>query len=204
MHWVYTGRFMMRALLHLLTRPQVTGRENVPEHGPLLIVANHLSLVDPPLLSASIRRKTIFMAKEELFRSRFSSYFMRNFGAFPVRRGGLDRKALKEAEQWLARGMALVMFPEGKRSQNARLQPAFPGSALIASRFGSPILPVGITGTEKIKGATWWLRRPRITVNIGQPFQLPQSGDRPDKNVLAQQTELLMEHIAALLPPEYR
>jgi len=118
MYWVYyTTRFLIRVVLFLLTRWQVAGQENIPDRGPLLIVANHLNLADPVILGTSIRRKVIFMAKEELFRSWFSSYFLRNF-AFPVHRGRLDREALKQAEQWLAQGMALVMFPEGKRSKN--------------------------------------------------------------------------------------
>ena len=205
MHWVYyTGRFLIRMVLFLLTRWRVRGKENIPAQGPLLIVANHLSLADPPVVGASISRKAMFMAKEELFHARFSSYVIRNFGAFPVRRGGLDRKALNQAEQLLAQGMALTMFPEGKRSRNAQLQPAFPGSALIASRIGAPILPVGITGTEKIRGAAWVLHRPEITVNIGYPFYLPPVSNSLTKVELAKFTKSIMQHIAELLPLEYR
>ena len=205
MHWFYYfGRFLIRLLMLLLTRWQVKGKENIPCQGPLLIVANHLNLADPPILGAAIRRKAVFMAKEELFQQRFSSYIVRNLGAFPVRRGGLDRKALKQAEQILAQGMALIMFPEGKRSDDSQLQPAFPGSAFIASRIGAPILPVGITGTENIGGLTWWLRRPRITVNIGHVFQLPSSNSKLTRIERARLTNSIMEHIAELLPPEYR
>ncbi|MFC2001419.1 lysophospholipid acyltransferase family protein [Chloroflexota bacterium] len=205
MYWIYyTGIFLIRMVLFLLTRYRVNGEENIPAQGPLLIVANHISMADPPILGASIGRKAMFMAKEELFRARFSSYVIRSFGAFPVRRGGLDRKSLNQAEQWLARGMVLVMFPEGQRSKTTQLQPAFSGSALIASRIGAPILPVGITGTEKIKGMNWWLRRPKITVNIGHPFHPSPGSDKLTKSELAQQTNAIMEHIAELLPPEYR
>jgi 1-acyl-sn-glycerol-3-phosphate acyltransferase len=190
-------------LFILLTRWQVKGRENVPRQGPLLVVANHLNLSDPPLLGVSLGRKAIFMAKEELFRSRFSAYFISNFGSFPVHRGKLDREAIRQAKQVLADGVALVMFPEASRSKSAQLQPAFPGSALIARRSGAPILPVGITGTERIKGMAWILRRPRITVNIGQPFYLPPVS-RLTKAELAEQTDFIMERIAELLPPEYQ
>ena len=148
MPWFYyVGRLMVRILLLLLTRWQVKGRENIPNQGPVLVVANHLSLADPPLLGVSLGRKAIFMAKKELFRFRFIGYFIGGFGAFPVHRGQLDRKALRQAGQVLAQGLALVMFPEGMRSRSGRLRPAFPGSALIALRSGVPILPVGITGT---------------------------------------------------------
>jgi len=191
-------------LLVLLTRWQVKGKENIPAKGPVLIVSNHLSLADPPILGACIGRKTVFMAKEDLFRTRFSSYFIRNFGAFAVRRGVLDRKVLQQAEQLLTQGGALIMFPEGQRSKSTRLQPAFPGSALIASRFGVPILPVGITGTENIKGLGWCLCHPEITINIGRPFHPPPANGRLTKAELAQLTNSIMERIAELLPPEYR
>lgn len=188
----------------LLTDCRVRGRENVPAKGPLLVVANHLSLVDPPLLGVSLGRKTIFMGKEELFRPRFTGYFIRSFGAFPVRRGRIHREALRQANRILAEGIALVMFPEGTRSKDARLQSAFPGSALIALSNGIPVLPVGIAGTENIKGKTWLLRRPRITVNIGHPFSPPPVAGESTRAELPRFTVSIMEHIAELLPPEYR
>jgi len=195
---------MVRMLLLLLTRLRVKGRENVPSQGPLLVVANHLNLADPPLLGVSLGRKAIFMAKEELFRSRLSGYFIHGFGAFPVHRGQLDRKALRQAGQVLAEGLALVMFPEATRSKSVQLQSAFSGSALIALRSDAPILPVGITGTEKIKGVGWFLRRPEITVNIGHPFHLPPASSKLTKVELTKLTNYMMGRIAELLPQEYR
>ena len=205
MPWFYyVGRVIMRLLLLLLTRWRVRGRENIPAQGALLVIANHLDNVDPPLLGVSLSRKVIFMAKEELFRSRFSSYFVGGFGAFPVHRGQLDREAFRQADQLLAQGLVLVMFPEGKRSKSGQLEPASSGSALIALRSGAPILPVGITGTEKIKGVAWMLRRPVITVNIGHPFHLPPVSSKLTKVELAELTNFIMGRIAELLPPDYR
>jgi len=191
-------------LLPLLTRWKVRGRKNIPRRGPLLVVANHLNLADPPVLANAIRRKAIFMAKEELFRSRLGGYFVKSFGSFPVNRGRLDRTALRKAEEVLARGMLLIMFPEASRSQNTQLQSPFPGSILIARRSNVPILPIGITGTERIKGMGWILRRPRITVNIGLPFSLPSVNDKLTRNELVELSELMMRRIAELLPEEYR
>ncbi len=205
MPWFYyVARAIVRVLLKLLTRCQVKGRENIPSQGPLLIIANHLSLADPPLLGVSLGRKVIFMAKKELFRFRLIGYFIGSLGAFSVHRGQLDRQAMRQAYQVLADGLTLVMFPEGTRSRSGRLRPAFPGPALIAMRSGAPILPVGIIGTEKIRGVTWLLRRPRITVNIGSPFYLPPVSSRLTKAELAELTNSIMGHIAELLPPEYR
>ena len=187
-----------------MTRWQVKGRENVPSQGPLLVVVNHLNLADPPIVGVSLHRKAIFMAKEELFRSRFVGYFVGGFGAFPVHRGQLDRKALRQAEKVLAEGLALVIFPEATRSKNAQLQHAFPGSALVALRSGAPILPVAITGTERIKGAIWWLRRPQLTVNIGHTFYLPPVNGKLTKTELSELTNFIMGRIAELLPVEYQ
>lgn len=205
MHWLYyVGRFLIRVILFLMSSWQVKGQENVPEQCPLVIVCNHLHVVDAPIIAVSVPLKIIFMAKEELFRHWFSRFVVQNFGTFPVRRRGVDREALRQAECWLKQSVPLVMFPEGKRSSTIQMQPAFPGSALIASHLGVPILPVSIIGTEKLYERLWWLRRPRITVNIGQPFYLPPTDSKLTRAKLAQLTDSMMKHIAELLPPEYQ
>jgi len=205
MPWFYyVAIVIVKVILKLFTHCQVKGRENIPSQGPLLIVANHLSLADPPLLGVSLDRKVRFMAKEELFSPKMIGYFISSFGAFPVHRGRLDRRALRQAYQVLADGSALVMFPEGTRSSSSQLQPGLPGSALVALRSGVPILPVGIFGTEKIKGIFWLLRRPQVTVNIGHTFNLPSASGRLAKTELTELTNFMMKRVAELLPPEYR
>ncbi len=204
MSWFYYfARWVLRRLLHL-TRWQVLGRGNIPAEGPLIVVANHLSLADPPVLSVSIDRTMVFMAKRQLFRFWPISYFVRSFGAFPVNRGHLDRKALRQARAVLERGLALIMFPEGMRSRRRKLKEAFPGVALIALQSGALVLPVAITGTEKLKSGFWRLKRPRITVNIGPAFHPAADDGRLDRTALNKATRGIMRHIAMLLPPEYR
>jgi 1-acyl-sn-glycerol-3-phosphate acyltransferase len=200
----YIARGLLIGLFKLLTRWQIQGKENVPREGPVLVVANHLNLADPPLLGVSLKRRVIFMAKEELFRSSVGSYFVSGLGSFPVHRGRLDREALRSSQKVLDDGLALAMFPEATRSRNARLKAAMPGSALIACRSGVPILPVGITGTEQIKGLGWLLRRPRLKINIGRPFLLPPVESKLTREKLAEYTDLIMGRIAGLLPPKYR
>ncbi|MDD4876809.1 MAG: lysophospholipid acyltransferase family protein [Dehalococcoidales bacterium] len=205
MSWFYYfSRIIVRILLFFLTRLQINGKEHIPNTGPLIIVSNHLNLVDPPLLGSIIKRHLIFMAKEELFRSRIIGYFIRNYGAFAIHRGKLDRKALHQAHQILTNGLALAIFPEGTRSKTRQLRQALHGPALIALRNNAPILPIGITGTEKIRGKAWLLHRPQITVNIGQPFYLQSANKRLTKAELTEQTNLIMTRLAELLPPEYR
>jgi 1-acyl-sn-glycerol-3-phosphate acyltransferase len=202
--WLYyCGKPIVVTFFKCFTRWRVEGKENVPPKGGVLVVANHLNFNDPPLLGVSLGRRVTFMAKEELFRFRPLGYFLSGLGSFPVHRGKLDRKAIRQSEKVLAEGGALVMFPEATRSRKAQLQPAFPGSALIASRQTVPILPVGIFGTERLKGLWFW-RRPRITVNIGPTFSLPKAGSKLTRDELAEHTELIMRRIAGLLPPQYR
>jgi 1-acyl-sn-glycerol-3-phosphate acyltransferase len=187
-------------MLFLLSRWEVRGKENVPREGPLIVVANHMTNIDPPLLSVSLGRYGVFMAKEGLFRSRLSSYFIRGLGAFPVSRDRMRRETLLAAEEVLKNNYVLCIFPEGMRSRTAQMRQAFSGSALIALRTGVPVLPAAITGTETIKGMNW-LRRPRLTVTFGQPFHLPPPGRNNHRDRSA---EYMMERVAELLPPEYR
>ena len=192
----------MKLALLMLARWRVYGVEHVPRRGPLIVAANHLSLADPPLLSASIPRRIVFMAKDEAYRSLFLGPLVRGFGAFPVRRGEADRAALRRALSVLEAGGVLGIFPEGTRSRNRQLQPGRSGVARIALRSGAPILPVGIAGTEHI-GGPGILLRPAITVRIGQPFHLPGEGGRIEGNKLAEYTAMIMDRIAELLPEEY-
>ena len=139
---------VVRLLFWLTARCQFKGRENVPRQGPLLVVSNHLSLADPALVALGLGRGAAFLAKKQLFRYRLIGGLLRRLWTFPVRRGQMDRPALRWAYQTISEGRALVMFPEGMRSRNRRLRPAFNGAALVASRSGVPILPVGISGSE--------------------------------------------------------
>jgi len=202
--WFYfLGRWLMVFCLRLLTSWEIKGRENVPKEEPLLIVANHMNYADPPLIAVSIPRKTVFMAKEELFKSKIFGYLVRSFGAFPVKRSTIDRNALQQAKEALADGWCLVMFPEGMRSRIGVMRPAFPGSALIAARNKVRILPVGIIGTEEMGKWTWIFKRPHIIVNIGKPFTLLPANGKVTKEELAELTNDLMCHIAATLPVKY-
>jgi 1-acyl-sn-glycerol-3-phosphate acyltransferase len=195
----------MKALLVALTRWRVEGKENVPRKGPLIVVSNHMTYVDPPLLGASLPRRITFMAKQELFGPSLLGLVVRAYGAFPVRRSGVDRVALRRALEVLKKGEVLGMFPEGKRSSSHQLQEAQSGTAFIAARSGAPIVPVGISGTEQVRGIGFILRRPSIVVRIGRPFNVPSNeADKLNRSGLAQHAELITERIAELLPPSYR
>ncbi len=206
----FSQRFILttcRPLLNILFRWKAQGRENVPLTGPLIVVANHVHVLDPIFLQFSCPRWITFMAKEELFRSRFLGFWVRWAGAFPIRRGGQigeTQKILDSARNTLEEGGGLGMFPEGRRSRDGKLRKGKPGSAVIALKTDTSLLPVGIIGTDKLTGISWLWKRPGIVINIGKPFKLPPAAGRLSRSQMQSLTALLMEEIAALLPPEYR
>ena len=206
MAWFYYlgMTFVLRPMFFLLTSYRVIGKSNVPKQGQLIVVANHLSNFDPPLLSTSLPRRSVFMATEELFSHPIMGPLTKGWLAFPVNRDKLDREALRQADQVVRQGLALGLFPEGTRSHSAKLQQGYTGAALIALRGGCQILPVGIAGAENFNKPGFIFHRPKITVNIGKPFTLPAHGGRMTKEQLAPATEIMMKKIAELLPESYR
>ncbi len=182
---------------------QLRGADNVPKTGPLLIVSNHVGAVDPALIGGWTPRPVWFMAKAELFRSRFSGAIMRAYHAFPVVRHSPDTKALRQAFNLLGSGRAVVLFPEGHRAEDARLHRAEPGAGFIARRSGAPLVPIGITGSDRVLGRHQLIpRRAPVGMVFGKPFSLPdknQDGSRMDHQ---QSADFLMMKIAELLPLE--
>jgi 1-acyl-sn-glycerol-3-phosphate acyltransferase len=196
-----------RPLLRICFSWKVEGRENVPLTGPLILVANHVHVVDPIFLVFAFPRWITFMAKEELFRSAFLRAWLRWAGSLSIQREGKVREKqqiLKSARNALERGQVLGMFPEGSRSHDGKLRKGKPGSAVIASKTDVPLLPVGIIGTDKVHGISWLWKRPPIVVRIGKPFKLPPSNNKISKSQMQLLTTQLMREIAALLPPEYQ
>ncbi len=195
---------LIRAVLFFFVRFRVEGQENIPASGALLVVCNHLGVADPPILGVSLKRRALFMAKEELFRNFFFRFAVTQFGAFPVYRGGSGRQALRRAHEVLAKGNTLVMFPEGQRSRTGRLGPGMPGAALVAYHNKCMILPVGIEGTEVIRGLRWLARRPRVCLKIGKPFRLSEDSRSLSREQLQAHCDRIMAEISHLVAERYR
>lgn len=209
--WFYhPGTAMAGLAIKLVGGARVEGLEHLPRHGPFILVANHCSHADPPLLGWAtghqIGRVVHFMAKEEMQRWPVLGWFAARGGVFFVRRGEGDRAAQRFALDLLARGKPIAIFPEGTRSRDGRMREARPGAALLAIRSGAPIVPVGIAGTHRI--FTGRSRMPHwspVTFRIGRPFTLGhQPSGRIDRAALATGTQRIADEIAALLPPAQR
>ena len=193
-----------RLTLRLFADYKVEGKENVPPMGPLIVVANHQSNLDPPLLGASLPRRIWFLAKDGIFQGRIVKWFLRSYGAFPLDRLGSDLRAYRWALHKLENDQVLVLFPEGTRSKGS-MNKALPGVARLALKTGAPLLPVGIVGTEHMGH---WMRvvnpSGKIRVNIGTVFSLPSIDGRLSQEGLESLTDMIMQRVASLLPEQYR
>ncbi len=156
---------MCKAIFQGVYRLRRGGRQNIPRRGGVLLVCNHISGLDPPMIgTAATPRRTHYMAKEELFRGPVVTRILRAVGAFPVERGGADRHAMRTAKDVLARGDCLLMFPEGTRSLDGRLGPAMPGAGALALDETVTVVPMAIWGSQRRFGP--------VRVEIGSPLDL--------------------------------
>lgn len=182
---------ILHPIIFLLYPWRVTGKENVPKEGAVILCSNHLSNWDPGFLILCLPRRVCFMAKAELFRfkpmGKLLSYL---FGAFPVARGKGDTGALHMAEEVLERGEILGIFPEGTRSRDGRMLRFKSGVALIAARSGASIVPCGIDRRARLFH--------RVNIRIGKPIsveELQLTGESPN---LRHATRLLMARVQEL------
>lgn len=197
-------RVIAKVIAELTTQSEVAGLDNIPSRPPYLMVTNHLSAFDIPLLASVFPHPVRALAAIEHRSNPLYAPILEASGAIWVRRGEVDRQALREALAVLERGEVLGLAPEGTRaSESHALQEGKAGAAYVATRVDVPIVPVGIAGTEKIKHSVLRLRRTPVQVTIGEPFRLPDS-DRARSDKLREHTDLIMRRIADLLPEEYR
>ncbi len=154
-------------LFKIWLRWEVFGQENIPVEGPVVIAANHLSLLDPPVVGAAATRKVFFMAKSELFKPAWFGALIRKLGAFPVRRGAMDREAIKTGLRILKDNQVLVVFPEGTRSKTGELGRAGGGAFVMAVKQKAKIVPACICGTDLKRHSGW----PKVRVIFGRPME---------------------------------
>lgn len=184
--WYWTVYWIVRITFHLYCRIETHGFEQIPNEGPLMLVLNHKSFADPPMAAILLRRRAFFMTKIELFRFRPFGWLIGSVGAYPVTRGRPDRRAIRRSLEILNDGYALIIFPEGHRSETGELQQARAGAAFLAQKSGCQVVPIGISGRYGF--------RKTIRYSAGKSFVIP-----PDMSRDTVQT-LIMEQIAAQIP----
>ncbi|HSF03417.1 MAG TPA: lysophospholipid acyltransferase family protein [Solirubrobacterales bacterium] len=170
-----------RALMRLLFRLEGHGTEHIPAAGSVLIVSNHSSVLDPPLIGSVCPRQLTFLAKAELFRIPGFGWLIRRLGARPLRREGADPSALRMAQRVLGEGRALLVFPEGTRGEEGVLREAKAGAALLAVQSGATVIPAYVRGSGRAWPRGRRLPRPaKVVVTFGAPlrFQRASGADR--------------------------
>ncbi|MEO7454342.1 MAG: lysophospholipid acyltransferase family protein [Fimbriimonadales bacterium] len=158
--------------LFLLGPVKVRGKQNIPRAGGLLVIANHLSDCDPPVMGYAMPRHAHYMAKSELFDIPILSWIIRTLRAFPVNRGSPDRAAIRRTVELLQAGDVVVVFPEGQLSEDGGLQPLMPGVAMFVARSGASVICAGLVGTSKIIPFKKVWPRPAfggVSITFGEP-----------------------------------
>jgi 1-acyl-sn-glycerol-3-phosphate acyltransferase len=166
--FLYNARLLVRAIC----RARVEGAEHVPFGGGLIIACNHSSMADPTVLQAYIPRHITYLMGSKYYDVPIVNQFVRFYGALCIEENGLNKRTLRHAEELLHRGRAVGIFPEGGISRDGEVHPAQPGVALLAHRTSLPILPVGMSGVERILPPDTFRFRPaRVGISIGEAIE---------------------------------
>ncbi|MCR2803036.1 lysophospholipid acyltransferase family protein [Paenibacillus soyae] len=181
-------RFLLRVIYTVLFRLEAIGVEHIPKDGPVILASNHISNFDPPTIGVKVPRKVYFMAKEELFKIPVLGPLIRAFGAFPVKRGGVSKDAIKSGITLLKAGNVMGIFPEGSRSNAGA---AKKGTAMIALRSEAAVVPVAIVGSYKL------FRKTKVV--YGKPIHLTEIIDESSSDVLDQAMDVVMNRIRELI-----
>jgi len=193
----------VRLIVLLVIRRDVQGMKRIPHKGGLILAGNHLNLADPPILTALMPRRIVWMGKQELFDIPVFGFLYHLFGCIPVRRFRADLRALRRSEEALRRGLMLGMFPEGTRMGESGLGRGSRNGSPNRWRTNTPVQPVAIWGTEGVKLPRAFFQRTTVHVRFGEPFLLPRP-ERLTKEAVEDGTDVIMRRIAEMLPERYR
>jgi 1-acyl-sn-glycerol-3-phosphate acyltransferase len=194
-------------LFHLLGRVKITGLQNVPQTGAYLVAFNHVSLYDAPFVIAFWPTSPEVASASDIWQRKGQDLLVRWYAGIPVHRGQYDRRLVDTLLSALRSGYPLVIAPEGGRSHSPGMRPANPGVAYLAEKTGVPVIPVGVVGTTEdylenaLRG-----RRPTLEMHIGEPVLMPPVVEKgaSRRETRQRNADLVMSHIAKLLPAEYR
>lgn len=188
------GRGIVKGAIYIyckvVYRMKVIGKENIPKDEALIICGNHRSFLDPPLIEVTCGRYTRFLAKEELTKNKFLALLGIVFDAILVKRDSKEVKALKESLQTLKNGDCIALFPEGTRNGIEKGEKVKDGAAFFTVRTGAKVIPVGISGGDKIFK--------KVTIKYGEPLDFSEYKNSKDKEILDKITDEIMDNIISL------
>src|SRR5580704_13843760 len=166
------GWLFFRTVYATYFRWRVSGAENVPVTGAVILAANHASFLDPPLVGSGLKRDINYLARESLFRFPLIGALLRSWNSVPVDRDGGGAKGLKIILGRLLDGAGIILFPEGTRTRDGKLQPARAGIGLVVAKSEAPVVPVRVFGTYEAYGRDVKFPRPkRVAVKYGAPMR---------------------------------
>ncbi|TEU13828.1 MAG: 1-acyl-sn-glycerol-3-phosphate acyltransferase [Anaerolineales bacterium] len=204
----FTYRIVIAAfkgLTSLLCRIDDAQLAQVPDQGPLLVVTNHVNILEIPIVYTRLQPRPVTgFVSARRWDSRWLRWLLDVCGAIPLRRGEADVAALRKGMEMLKAGHIVVIAPEGTRSGHGRLQKAHPGVVLLALHSGAPLLPVVYHGSERYQDNLRQLRRTDFHIVVGKPFYLDAGGVKVTRQVRRQMIDEVMYQMSALLPPAYR
>lgn len=195
---------VLRTLLRMFFTMNLDEFEKVPRTGPFMLIANHTSAFDGPLMYVFMRpREMVAMAKQELWDHAATRFLMNLWNSIPVDRENMGRQTMEQCFSILDRGDILAIAPEGTRSSNGMLQQGKAGVAFIAHKKQVPMVPIAITGFENFRKNIKRLRRTPLTIAVGKPFEVANTGGRLDAAGRQKLVDEIMLRLAELMPPSY-
>ena len=196
---------VLRFVIRLLLRVETEGMEQMPREGPLILMYNHIHLIDPVVLVAIVPRYAVAISKAEVMGWPIIGTLVHRYPSIPVRRGEMDMSAVRQSVAVLNAGHAFIITPEGTRSRIGKLQRAKSGMVFLAQRCGdSLVMPVAVTGTPDFPQGLKRLRRVPVHYRFGRPFRFHWPEGRLKRGVMQQMSDEAMYELARLLPPEMR
>jgi len=204
----FSHKFLMavgRGLTGMICRIDDSQLGRVPATGPLIIVTNHVNILEIPIIYTRLQPRELHgMVLSTRWKNPLLRWIFAVTETIPLARGEPNPQAMRRALDYLKAGSIVIISPEGTRSGHGRLQEAHPGAVLLAQRSQAPLLPVAYYGSENYKQNLSRLKRSDFHLAVGSPFYLDSHGRPLDRLVRQQMTDEVMYQLAALLPPAYR